>query len=552
MGIRKKIIGLLLVLIASFITIYPLFNRGYFPMHDDTQPTRVYEMAKALSDGQFPVRWVEDLGYGYGYPLFNFYAPLPYYIGSLFNIMGVNAIDSSKIMFALGMVAAGISMYFFIASMWGISAGIIGAVLYLYLPYHAIQLYVRGAIGELFAYSLLPLLAWALIHLDKKIRSVLVGGVGLALIILSHNISALIVLWMLFIAGCILTLWVLIQRQKLTIIFTFVSIVFFGLGLSAFFWIPATQEAHLTKVEKLTEGSNNFKLHFVFPDQLWDSPWGFAGSAVGRQDGMSFKVGKLHLFLAAAAFFLTLFKGKGKHALFVSLLFISLVLSLYMMTNFSQFIWELLPKSSFIQYPWRLLMFAGFFASLTAASIVFIFKNKAVRIGISGMICILMVIFNAKYFAIQYPLDKTEAAYISPEKIKWDISKISDEYLPKNFPLPEDKRLLPQTTIIVSSDIIVQSEEIESHRRKYQIQAATDTLATLQLAYFPGWRIYLDAKELPPTIKDGLLEVAIPKGNHVLTVVLANTMWRSLGNVLSLITIFVAVFLYKKLKLLKA
>lgn len=552
MGIRKKTIGLLLVLIASVLTITPLFNRGFFPMHDDTQPTRVYEMAKALSDGQFPVRWVEDLGYGYGYPLYNFYAPLPYYVGSFFTFFGFNAIDSSKIMFALGMIGAGISMYFFSASLWGVSAGIIAALLYVFLPYHGVQLYVRGAVGELFAYAMLPLVMWAITRLDQKIQSVFLGGIGLALIVLSHNISALIVLWILFTTGGLLTLSVLLQRQNPTKIFTFVSIVLFGLGLSAFFWVPAIQEAHLTKVEKLTEGSNNFQLHFVFPDQLWDSPWGFAGSTVGRQDGMSFKVGKLHLLLALSAFIFTLFKNKSKNKLIVSLLFFSLLLCLFMMTDYSLFIWDLLPKSSFIQYPWRLLMFAGFFAAVTAASIALVFHNKAVRIGTIGMICLLIVIFNAKYFAIQYPLDKTEADYISQEKMQWDISKISDEYLPKNFPIPEDIRLLPQTTLSVSSDIIVQSEEIESHRRKYQLRATTDSLATLQLAYFPGWRIFLDTKELPPTIKNGLLEVALPKGDHVLTVVLTNTIWRELGNAVSLISLFIAIFLYKKQIALKA
>ena len=34
-----------------------------FPIHDDTQVARVYEMGKALSDSMFPVRWVEDLGF---------------------------------------------------------------------------------------------------------------------------------------------------------------------------------------------------------------------------------------------------------------------------------------------------------------------------------------------------------------------------------------------------------------------------------------------------------------------------------------------------------
>ena len=82
-------IGLIIVVILSFFMIKPLWVNGYFPMHDDTQVARVVEMGRALRAGQFPVRWVSDLGYGYGYPIYNFYGPLPYYAGGALQAMGV-------------------------------------------------------------------------------------------------------------------------------------------------------------------------------------------------------------------------------------------------------------------------------------------------------------------------------------------------------------------------------------------------------------------------------------------------------------------------------
>ena len=80
----KKLIPFVLVIILSYWTVKPLFISGYFPMHDDTQPARVFAMSQELKRGVFPVRLVDYLGYGFGYPLFNFYAPLPYYLGSFF------------------------------------------------------------------------------------------------------------------------------------------------------------------------------------------------------------------------------------------------------------------------------------------------------------------------------------------------------------------------------------------------------------------------------------------------------------------------------------
>ena len=37
---------------------------------------RVQQLGLALADGHFPVRWMPDASYGYGYPFFNYYAPL--------------------------------------------------------------------------------------------------------------------------------------------------------------------------------------------------------------------------------------------------------------------------------------------------------------------------------------------------------------------------------------------------------------------------------------------------------------------------------------------
>src|SRR5687768_13108845 len=68
-----NILIILLVLLLSLLSILPLFSQGFFPIHDDTQVARVSEMSNALKDGMLPVRWSENLGYGYGYPIFNFY-----------------------------------------------------------------------------------------------------------------------------------------------------------------------------------------------------------------------------------------------------------------------------------------------------------------------------------------------------------------------------------------------------------------------------------------------------------------------------------------------
>src|SRR3989337_4591724 len=112
-------LNLFLYFFLSVFSILPFFSPGFFTVHDDTQVARVFEMGKSLNDGMFPVRWVQDLGYGYGYPIFNFYAPLPYYVGGFFTLLGFDALISTKIMMIVGIILSGVFMYLLTQELWG-------------------------------------------------------------------------------------------------------------------------------------------------------------------------------------------------------------------------------------------------------------------------------------------------------------------------------------------------------------------------------------------------------------------------------------------------
>ncbi len=67
------IIALILIFLLSS---YSFFQTSFFHVHDFTHGARIAEMARALDEGQFPVRWSANFGYGFGMPLFNFYLTL--------------------------------------------------------------------------------------------------------------------------------------------------------------------------------------------------------------------------------------------------------------------------------------------------------------------------------------------------------------------------------------------------------------------------------------------------------------------------------------------
>ena len=77
--------------------ILPYFHSGYFPSHDgEWAVVRAGEMFREIRDHQFPPRYSGVLNFGYGYPLFNFAYPFPYYVSTLFHFLKLGFTDSIK------------------------------------------------------------------------------------------------------------------------------------------------------------------------------------------------------------------------------------------------------------------------------------------------------------------------------------------------------------------------------------------------------------------------------------------------------------------------
>lgn len=547
MDFFKKIIPYIIILLLVIPTVVPLFSSGFFPMHDDTQPTRVAQMFQALNDGQFPVRWVADLGYGFGYPIFNFYAPLAYYIGAIFMFLGFDALLATKLMCGLGMLLSATTMLLLGRKWFGNWGGLFASLLYVFGPYHAVQLYVRGAVGELWAYAFLPLVVYGFVPVQKNKRQQwVIGVIGISGVILSHNINAYITLLFVSVYCLGSLLFALLKKTSLSSFWFQLSVLIVSLGLTSFFWLPAVSEAGLTRVSELTTGTNNFRNHFVYADQLWNSPWGYAGSAAGRLDGMSFMLGKIHMLLSIVTGLLTiLFFGSYFKKIKTKILLcgIGLLVSVFMMLSISQKVWEVIPGFAFIQYPWRFLTWALLFSSLLGGALVsqYAANLKAQRLFLVVMISGLCVLigYNQKYFKPQFINKKTALDYTDPQKIQTTISAISDEYLPRLF--PETKKLsgsIPEK-ITVADGIIIERSEIKSHRWHVQLTGATGGAVQFSIAYFPNWRFFVDHHEVKPFIKDGLPIITVSPGAHALTLYDADTLIRQIANLLSLVALTV-------------
>ena len=243
-----------LMIIGIFAIVLPagfyLIGTGYFNMHDDLQVMRIHEMEKCLSDGQIPCRWSPDMGWGYGQAMFNYYSAYPYYLGALIRIITpLSIIGTVKLLFFISFFAGALGMYILAREFWGKWGGILSSVLYTYAPYHAVDVYVRGALAESFSLGLLPFLWFYIYKLIKtpSLKNTLIVALIFAFLLTTHNISTLIYapptfLWTLF--------WLFKKINKSSFYKLGLSGLL-GLGLSSFFLIPGIVEQKLIQVQNL-------------------------------------------------------------------------------------------------------------------------------------------------------------------------------------------------------------------------------------------------------------------------------------------------------------
>lgn len=549
----------LIILILSWWAVKPLLHPGFFPMHDDEQIARLYELHQALSAGQFPPRWVSNLGFGYGYPFYNFYPPFVYYLGEVFHLLGFSLIISTKIVMALGFILSGFFIYLLGKQFFGKAGGVISAIFYIYAPYHALDLYVRGALAEFYSFVFLPAVFWSTLKLiqARNKRWLIVNSLFLSFLLLSHNLITIIFLPFYFLYFLFLLLsQKKTQRKKAVLIFSLSFLLF--LGATCYFWLPALVEKKYTLVDEiLTRELASYKHHFVYLRQLWHSPWGYGGSIFGLEDGISFEVGKLHLLFAllSLVFLPFLLKKRKKEGLLFAIYYSLFTISLFMTSFHSQFIWDRLRFLWYLQFPWRFLIFAVFFSSLLAGALTgFLFRKAKIKLVAKWLLVFSVlsgVIFiNKNFFQPGYYLAVTDKDYITEEELKWRVSKMSFEYVPKGVAtklsdiettqLDLEKDEIARTSFEITRGAL-EVIEIKNLPQKKILKTKGEGELRLNVFNFPGWKAFLNGSEIGirETGKLRLIALDIPEGEHQVKVVFTDTPVRKLANLISLSALIV-------------
>jgi hypothetical protein len=314
-----------------------------------------------------------------------------------------------------------------------------------------------------------------------------------------------------------------------------------GLGLSSFYTLPVFSEMKYTNVLSQIGSTADFHNHFVCLSQLWQSPWGYGGSAKGCVDGVSFMIGKIHILLTGVALLLIPFV-LGRYKREAVVLFIGLggaILAIFLMLPNSGSIWERIPQMAFIQYPWRYLLLVSFFTSLLGGVSIWtlsLFFRKVSIIVFVGVV-LGIVVFSSKYFIPQAFTIRSIADYTTVKEMQWRISRISDEYMPVGFVKPTTQKQLPQSPVSLSNPGKVYFTLNKTGRKDISVNVTKPSFMYLAIAPFPAWKASLDEISIQITYINTGIEIAIPSGSHSVVVKYVQTPIEIFANILSLSSI---------------
>lgn len=525
---NKTILALTSLFFLSLWAIFPFFASGLPNTHDgQTHVMRLASFHQALVEGQFPPRWAGNLAYGFGSPILSYYFPFPYIVGDLFHLLGFSFQDSIKVVFVLGYLLSGLTMFLFLNKATSYLSAFLGSVIYLFAPYRFLDLYVRGEVGEALVFVFPPLILWLLWDIKRmNWVKISLAGLFIGMMFLSHQTMGGVFAGLMFL--------ILATRSKLRY---FILSCVFGVLLASYNLFPLFFERGFTNINSLLE--MNFRNQFPGLNSLFYSPWHWGPASPGNPGiSMSFQLGFAQWMSVAALLLVLLSKlFKEKKKRISGLIFPVLVLSLFsvllfLITSYSKFLWQDIFFLKSILYPWRLLGVEVFLSAIAISLAVFLIKQKWLKILLVIFLTFLSLYGNRNHNQVVGRASHNDEFYLAYP----GTSDMWGEYLPKGAKVPatlEEEK--------VNGEVRVESLQTKSNYVIFKAIAPKEETVSINIFSFPGWQVFIDNRK---TVLNSsrLLEFYLPKGEHLVEARLSETPIRFWSNILSLAT-FVLIML---------
>jgi hypothetical protein len=477
-----------------------------------------------LSAGKIYPRWEEETNRGFGAPTTSYYPPGIYYVTSAFYAITKDWLRTLLDSLLLMMVASAAAMYIYARQVMGRAAAVAAMSAYIFLPYHLVDQYQRGAIAELLVFVWMPLILFFGERVmraapDARRRSMLLNKVGLAAsygaFLWSHPPTA----YQFTLGFGVYVLVLSALRKEWKGLIAVGAAMTLGIGLAAVYLLPAVIEQNLIHREYISETWPYHKTYVFVHDlynaeihsgffKLIDWIW-ITGTAIIAIGGIMLLWLKRKVLTSAPAL-------KQQVMLWVVLG----GLASFMMTKASMPIGNLIPKIDIGVFSWRMLSITTLVVALLAGA----FTQAAVEAArqrlrserllfasLAAFIIVGALAFSA--VAVARPMLQADVFEAEPEHLNWAT-------IPSTAPddpteLPDD---IPQAELAEDNGVVEVQEWKPEHRViKVELTAADELL--VRTFNFPGWTATVDGQQVPIKNSEDLadMEIELRPGAHRVT-----------------------------------
>ena len=551
---RKLLIDIAIVLALTILLMFPYLTKSFLAIEHDTffHVSRIEQYARALQHGQIlpAIYPYENGGFGYGSPLF--YSDIFLLLPAILHNLGLVLVDSYKLTVFLASFFSGITMYMLASKFTSKSSiRLLAVAAYLFSNYHITDIYVRGALGEVFALVGIPLILSGIYEIFETNQKYSFSYlIGLVITVLSHNLSFLLC-FILVIIICIIYLpKCSFDRYKLLVCESMLACL-----LTAFYTFPMieqlkSQQFYLNYYASSSALENHAMAFWQFFAN--QTVFGLSGNQYKASNAMVVNIG---LFLSIAPISYLFLAKKEKQPFITSMLVLGWIC---MLLPAQIFPWKYMSFVRVLQFPWRLNMLA---LSLLCVPAVIGIENLTHKLRYVPICLILLLSLEGIYHL--YPA--TKRTFIMPHNTTWQevtngklidpyysaqymrVELAGGDYLPYYSP---DFRSYTRTIQTTSAETVTTGEWIDYGRYRFTI--TNPQTVVLPITYYKGYIIHnIDTAEVLETTlsKNGLVSVTIPSaGTYVCQY--QNTIIRMVSIWISILTCMISFgyIIYRKRK----
>lgn len=519
------------ILFFSILFMSVLFLNPYHE-NDDT----VFHIANIVSladsirmHGWFGSPILPNLANFFGYASHLLYPPLAHtfssYVFLLFEQFGLTVTDSLKFVHFFVFFLSGIAMYEFSYKLYKRKTlAFFSSIIYLSMPYHLSEHYVRDALGELFVFPFLPMILSGVVSLldDHKKSFYPLFVIGYLGGILSH--FTIMIYFTIFLAIFLFVYHKKVFKKEFLIPFSIATVSV--LGISLFFLESMVEYKIHGHIAVFLEGVMSWG---VYGTSLW--PWEYLPFWNMHEEvcyGFSF----LSFLLILSTI---LFRKKLEFPKYAKGFFIMGILALFCSSKL--FYFDLLPSLFYmIQFAWRLCTFF--------AIIVAIFAPMCLQKANKKVIAVLLILFCIiPFFEIHF---RNNSTYIHSNKevvhsgaaMGWQ-----HEYLPENAYRNEEYYENRKYEIITKNGKA--ANILEDHLPNLVFEAKEGATLELPRLYYIGYELVNEEKNKIPIYENemGFIETVIPK-DGIYTLSYPGTTGKKVARVISIVSLFVSILCY--------